>query len=171
MADVNTFDLTLTVDSTVVATETVNYALAIGQEMEYTFTTKADLSTPRKLFTLTAATSHPDDLNPSNNACSTEVLHKAPATLPYFMGFEHNEYTDGISFFNLNEDSGNWDLYYDPWWSLAHTGDVCLAYNYDKYNNGDDWAFLEPIKIEEAGYYALKFWYSGDDTHPEKLGV
>lgn len=171
MADVNTFDLTLIVDSTIVATETVNQALAIGAEMEYTFTAKADLSTPRKMFTLTAATSHPDDLNPSNNACSTEVLHKAPATLPYFMGFEANEYTDGITFFNLNEDSGNWDLYNDPWWSLAHTGDVCLAYNYDKNNNGNDWAILEPIKIEEAGYYVLKFWYSGDDTHPEKLGV
>ena len=171
MADVNTFDLVLSVDSTVVAVETVNQTLAIGAEMEYTFATKADLSTPRKLFTLTAYTSHTDDLNPSKNACSTEVLHKAPATLPYAMGFEHNEYTDGITFFNLNEDSGNWDLYYDPWWSLAHTGDVCLAYNYDKNNNGNDWAILEPIKVEEAGYYVLKFWYSGDDTHPEKLGV
>ncbi|MBO7318135.1 MAG: choice-of-anchor J domain-containing protein [Bacteroidales bacterium] len=171
MVDVNTFDLVLTVDSTVIATETVNQALAIGAEMEYTFATKADLSTPRKLFTLTAATSHPDDLNPNNDASSTEVLHKAPATLPYFMGFETSEYTDGITLFNLNEDEGNWDIYSDPWWSLAHTGDVCLAYNYDKNNNGNDWAILEPIKVEEAGYYVLKFWYSGDDTHPEKLAV
>jgi hypothetical protein len=30
---------------------------------------------------------------------------------------------------------------------------------------------LEPITIDESGYYVLKFWYSGDDTHPEKLGV
>ena len=171
MVDVNTFDVVLTIDSTVVATETVNQALAIGAEMEYTFTAKADLSTPRKMFTLTAATSHIDDLNPMNDAASTEVLHKAPASVPYTMGFEANEYTDGITFFNLNEDEGDWTLYSDPWWSLAHTGDVCLAYNYDKNNNGNDWAILEPITIEEAGYYVLKFWYSGDDTHPEKLGV
>ena len=171
MIDVNSFDVVLTIDSTVVATETVNQTLAIGEEMEYTFATKADLSTPRKTFTLTAATSHPDDLNPSNDAASTEVLHKAPASVPYFMGFEANEYTDGITLLNLNEDEGNWDLYSDPWWSLAHTGDYCLAYNYDKNNNGNDWAILEPITITEAGYYVLKFWYSGDDTHPEKLGV
>lgn len=171
MADVNSFDLILSVDSVVVATETVNQALASGAEMEYTFTTKADLSTPRKSFNLMVAASHPDDLNPANDACSTQVLHKAPASVPYFMGFEHSEYTDGITFLNLNEDEGNWDLYYDPWWSLAHTGDVCLAYNYDKNNAGDDWAFLEPIVIDEPGYYVLKFWYSGDDTHPEKLGV
>ena len=171
MADVNTFDLVLLVDSTVIATETVNHTLAIGAEMEYTFTAKADLSTPRKSYTLSAYTSHTDDLNPTNNECSTEVLHKAPATVPYSMGFEHSEYTDGITFFNLNEDEGNWDIYYDPWWSLAHTGDVCLAYNYDKNNAGNDWAILEPITVTEPGYYVLKFWYSGDDTHPEKLGV
>lgn len=169
--DVESFDLVLTVDSTVVATETINQALASGAEMEYTFEAKADLSQPRKLFTITAATSHPDDVNPANNAASTEVLHKAPATVPYTMGFEFDEYTEGITFFNLNEDEGDWELYADPWWSLAHTGDVCLAYNYDKNNNGNDWAILEPITIEEPGYYVLKFWYSGDDTHPEKLGV
>ncbi len=169
--DVESFDLVLTVDSTVVATETINQALASGAEMEYTFEAKADLSQPRKLFTITAATSHPDDVNAANNAASTEVLHKAPATVPYTMGFEFDEYTEGITFFNLNEDEGDWELYADPWWSMAHTGDVCLAYNYDKNNNGNDWAILEPITIEEPGYYVLKFWYSGDDTHPEKLGV
>lgn len=169
--DVNTFDIALSVDDNVIATETINETLAVGGEMEYTFTAKADLSTPRKSFTLKAWTIHSDDVNTANDSCYTKVLHKAPATVPYFMGFEASEYTDGITFFDLNEDEGNWDLYTDPWWSMAHTGDYCLAYNYDKYNNGNDWAILEPITIEEAGYYVLKFWYSGDDTHPEKLGV
>ena len=169
--DVESFDIAFSIDGETVATETVAHALAKGAEMEYTFTAKADLSQPRKQFTVTAWTIHADDINAANDACSKDVLHKAPATVPYYMGFEANEYTDGITLIDLNEDDGNWNIYTDPWWSLAHTGDYCLAYNYDKYNNGDDWAILEPIKIEEAGYYALKFWYSGDDTHPEKLGV
>ena len=169
--DIESFDVSFSVDEETIATETVNQALVAGAEMEYTFTAKADLSTPRKLYTIKAWTTHADDVNTTNDACTTEVLHKAPATIPYTMGFEANEYTDGITFFNLNEDDGNWDLYTDPWWSLAHTGDYCLAYNYDKNNNGDDWAILEPITIEEAGYYVLKFWYSGDDIHPEKLAV
>lgn len=169
--NVDSFDLSLSVDDETVTTETVNQPLAIGAEIDYTFSTKVDLSTPRKSFNIKAWTSHPDDINSDNDAATTTVLHKAPATVPYFMGFEANEYTDGISFLNLNEDDGTWDLYTDPWWSLAHTGDYCLAYNYNKYNNADDWAFLEPITISEAGYYVLKFWYSGDDSHPEKLGV
>lgn len=169
--NVDSFDLSLSVDDETVTTETVNQPLAIGAEIDYTFSTKVDLSAPRKSFNIKAWTSHPDDINSDNDAATTTVLHKAPATVPYFMGFEANEYTEGISFLNLNEDDGTWDLYTDPWWSLAHTGDYCLAYNYNKYNNADDWAFLEPITISEAGYYVLKFWYSGDDSHPEKLGV
>lgn len=169
--DVESFDVSFSVDEETIATETVNYALVAGAEMEYTFTAKADLSTPRKYYDIKAWTTHAYDVNTTNDACLTQVLHKAPATIPYTMGFEANEYTDGISFFNLNEDDGDWSLYTDPWWSLAHTGDYCLAYNYDKNNNGDDWAILEPITIEEAGYYVLKFWYSGDDSHPEKLAV
>ena len=169
--DVNSFDLSFAIGETTIATETVNQYLAAGAEMEYTFTAKADLSEPRKLFALKAWTSHADDVNVNNDSCVTEVLHKAPASVPYSMGFEASEYTDGITLFNLNEDEGNWDIYTDPWWNLARTGDFCLAYNYDKNNNGDDWAILEPITIAEAGYYVLKFWYSGDDTHPEKLGV
>ena len=169
--DVNAFDLVLSVDGNEVSAETVNQTLAAGAEMEYTFQAKADLSTPRKLFNIQARVANADDINSNNDSCSKDVLHKAPATIPYYMGFERDEYTDGITFYNLNEDEGNWDLYTDPWWSLAHNGDYCLAYNYDKNNSADDWAILEPITIEESGYYVLKFWYSGDDTHPEKLGV
>ena len=169
--DVNSFDISFSIDEVTIATETVNQPLAVGGEMEYTFTAKADLSEPRKTFALKAWTTHPDDVNSTNDACSVTVLHKAPASVPYSMGFEANEYTDGITMFNLNEDEGNWDLYTDPWWSLAHNGDYCLAYNYDKNNNANDWAILEPITVEEPGYYVLKFWYSGDDTHPEKLAV
>ena len=169
--DVESFDISFAIEETTIATETVNQPLAVGAEMEYTFNAKADLSEPRKLFNLKAWTTHVDDVNRNNDSCAVQVLHKAPATVPYFMGFEANEYTDGITYFNLNEDDGDWTLYTDVWFNIAHTGDYCLAYNYDKNNNGNDWAIMEPITIPEAGYYVLKFWYSGDDTHPEKLAV
>lgn len=169
--NVESFDLSFAIDDVTIATENITQPLAIGEEMTHTFATKADLSQPRKSFNIKAWTTNVDDINPDNDATTISVLHKAPASVPYFMGFEDTEYTDGITFYNLNNDEGTWDLYSDPWWSLAHTGDYCLAYNYDKNNNGNDWAILEPITITEAGYYVLKFWYSGDDTHPEKLGV
>ncbi len=168
---VDSYKVAFSIDNTEIANETINTPLGINEEIEYTFTTAGDFSLPRKLFTIKAWTIHADDINNDNNAASTTVLHKAPASLPYFMGFEANEYTEGITFMNLNYDDGDWNIYTDPWWSLSHNGDYCLAYNYDKNNNGNDWAFLEPITISEPGYYVLKFWYSGDDTHPEKLGV
>lgn len=169
--DVDSFDVSFSVGENEAVTETVNQKLAMGEEMEYTFNAKADLSEPRKNFDIKAWTSHVDDVNTNNDTFAIKVLHKAPASVPYSMGFELSEYTDGITFFNLNEDDGDWTLFTDPWISFARTGDFCLGYNYNKYNNANDWAILEPIKIEEAGYYVLKFWYSGDNNHPEKLGV
>lgn len=171
LADATEFKVGFSVDGDTVAVESVNQKVAAGEEIEYTFAVKADLSTPRKRFVIKAWTEIDDDLNPSNDANEKIVLHVAPATLPYFMGFEANEFTDGIKMFNLNEDDGDWQLYADPWWSLAHTGDYCLAYNYDRNNNGDDWAILDPIEVKEAGYYVLKFWYSTDDTHAESFAV
>lgn len=168
---VESFDVSFSVDENTTVTETVNRPLSVGEEFQYTFNATADLSEPRKNFNIKAWTSHPDEINPGNDAISTTVLHKAPASVPYFMGFESAEYTDDITYFNLNEDEGNWDLYADPYWNMAHTGDCCLAYNYDKNNDANDWAILEPIVVTDPGYYVLKFWYSGDDIHPEKLGV
>lgn len=168
--DVSTFDVSFAINGDTIATETVNQTLAAGAETDYTFTAKASLSTPRELYTITAWVNNPDDINADNNACSSNVRHKAPASIPYFMGFESNEMTDEIKIFNLNEDEGDWEVYTDPWWNLARTGNFCLAYNYDKNNNGDDWAILEPVNVE-AGYYALKFWYAGSDNHPENLAV
>ena len=73
--------------------------------------------------------------------------------------------------FNLNEDSGDWEIGVgSAWFSMARTGIGYLSYNYDKNNSANDWFILEPINVE-PGYYALKFWYSGDDNHPEKFAV
>lgn len=171
-AEAKNFKVGLEIDSVTVATETVNATLAAGQSMEYTFTAKADLSTPRKLYQLKAWTELADDLDPRNDTATVSIRHKAPATVPYTMGFEPNEYTDEIKILNLNEDDGSWDINLDlsSWFRMARTGIGCLAYNYNKENAANDWAFLEPIQVE-AGYYAFKFWYSGDDNHPEKLGL
>ncbi|MBQ8336551.1 MAG: choice-of-anchor J domain-containing protein [Bacteroidaceae bacterium] len=168
---VDSFDVSYSVNEGEAVTETVNQALAAGGVLEYTFITKADISASRQRYTIKAWTTHPGDIDISNDTASVKVLHKAPAALPYFMGFEEDEYTDDITFWNLNEDDGDWEMHSDPWYNLARTGDQCLAYNFDSNNNAEDWVILEPITIPEAGYYILKFWYSGDENFPENLGV
>ncbi len=167
----DSFDVSYSVNEGEAVTETVNQTLAAGGVLEYTFTTKADISVPHKNYTIKAWTTHPGDINNLNDTASVKVLHKASAALPFFMGFEEDEYVEDITFWNLNEDDGDWDIYSDPWWSLAHTGDKSLSYNYSADNNADDWAIIGPITMPETGYYILKFWYSGDDHHSEKLGV
>lgn len=171
VASAQNFPVAFSIDGEEKARETVARTLAVGETMEYTFTAKADLSTPRQLYTFKAYTAQEGDLDNSNDTATASIRHKAAASVPYTMGFETSEYTDGIAFYNLNEDSGDWSLYTSAWWNFARTGYTCLTYNYDSDNAANDWAILEPIRIDEAGTYVLRFWYSGTDSHPEKLAV
>ena len=165
------FDASLIVNGETIATEHIIYGLLPDNTLDFTFNAKADLSKPRELYDVTVTVNYPGDINPGNNSRTVQVRHKAPATVPYFTGFEPGEYLDECKSFNLNEDTGDWAIGVgSAWFSMARTGLGYLGYNYDKTNNADDWFILEPIQVE-AGYYALKFWYSGDDNHPEKFSV
>lgn len=152
-------------------TENITTTLKAGEQTEYTFQEKADLSTPRTAYTLTVTAVAADDINPDNDTRTAEIRHIAAATVPYFMGFETSEDTSNISTINANDDQGDWNINYDSWFSyFAHTGSACMAYNYDSENAADDWFFIDPLALE-AGYYCLKFWYSALDNHPERLRV
>lgn len=170
--DIDSFDVAYSLNGSDPVTEHIGTLLAAGDEMEYTFSTPADLSTGHFTHTLKAWTIHPDDLNPANDAIETKVKHIAPAAVPYRMGFEPDEDTSMMQFLNLNQDSGDWSINIDSGWfgKFARTGYGCLAYNYDSNNAADDWAFLEPIEME-AGHYALKFWYSSTENHKERMRV
>lgn len=98
------------------------------------------------------------------------VRHGGAVTPPYSWGFEPGDDTADFKFYNLNGDDGEWKVYQATYMNMARTGYGCLAYNYDKENDADDWAMLDPIKVE-AGNYVLRYWYSGSDGHTEKLGV
>lgn len=170
--DVDSFDVAYSLNDGEPIVEHVNANLAVGATIEYTFNTKADLSLGHYTHTLKAWTMHPDDLNPANDAAEVKVRHIAPASVPYFMGFEPDEDTSDIRFFNLNEDSGDWSINIGGGWfgNFARTGYACLAYNYDSDNAADDWAILEPIQME-AGHYVMKYWYCATDGHTERMRV
>lgn len=170
--DLDNFDVAYQIDGGEPVIEHVNTKLGMGETITYSFATKADLSVGHKTYTLKAWTLHPDDLNPANDATEVKVRHIAPAGVPYFMGFEPDEDTSGITYLNLNNDSGDWGINIGGGWfgNFARTGYGCLAYNYDSDNAADDWAFLEPI-LMEAGHYVLKYWYSSTENHPERMRV
>jgi hypothetical protein len=88
------------------------------------------------------------------------------------MGFEADEDTSDLKFFNLNEDTGYWSRQASSWFvNPARSGVYAMCYNYDKENDADDWAILDGIQMT-AGYHALKFWVSTmDDSHQESFSV
>jgi hypothetical protein len=170
-AEVSKFEVAYSIDGGDKVTETVEHTIAVGEEYEYTFQTLANFVETRKQYTITAEVTVDGDIDSSNNSASTKIRNYGDAVEPYTMGFESSEDTTRIKFFNVNDDSGDWEIAVGSWYmNLARTGNNCIAYNYDKDNAADDWAILEPIKVK-AGYHALKFWYSGGDGHTEKLRV
>ncbi len=164
------FKVAFSVDGGTPVVESPNAALAAGESLEYTFTAKADLSTQRHNYTVKAWAIDADDINNDNDTCTVKVRCSGAAVPPYTQGFEASDDTDDIKFFNLNNDDGDWEVYRSAWYNFARTGYGCLAYNYNKENQANDWAILDPIKVE-AGSYILRYWYSGSDGHTEKLGV
>lgn len=165
------YAVALEIDGNIVATEQVAEPVAVADTAVYAFTAKADLSTIGKTYTVRAYTVYTDDTNHANDTATASIRHKGPASVPYKNGFEVTDNLEDITFFNLNEDDGNWEVVFNDFFvSMARTGRGCLGYNYNKENNGDDWAILEPISVDE-GYYVLRFYYAASENHPERLGV
>lgn len=165
------FDVAYETGGSEAVREHVDASLEAGKEMEYTFNAKVDLSIPHHNYILKAYTIDAYDIVPENDTLSVKVRHSAPVDAPYTMGFEPTEDTADFKFYNLNEDEGDWSVYSaSSFFNMARTGYSCLAYNYDKTHNANDWAILDGINVE-AGDYVLRYWYSGSDGHTEKLRV
>lgn len=168
---IESFTMSVAVNGETVLTEPVQHLLAAGESADITLNGKIDLSVGHRNYAVTVTAEVPGDISASNNSVTTTVRHIAPATEPYFMGFEPDEDTSDIKFFDLNNDTGNWGIEISSFFmNMARTGVGCIGYNYDKDNSADDWAILDGINIE-AGHHVLKFWLSGDSNHPERLSV
>lgn len=164
------FEVAYQIDGGAVVKEKVARSLAPGEAMEYAFNTKADLSIARHKYAVKAYTVEPNDINTDNDTITATVRHGGPVVAPYTWGFEPGEDHDDFKYYNLNDDDGKWKVYQSVYMNMARTGYGCLAYNYNKQNDANDWAVLDPIKVD-AGNYVLRYWYSGSDGHTEKLGV
>lgn len=150
--------------------EDVDATLAPGAQMEYTFKTKADLSTPRHNYTIKTYPIEANDVNNDNDALSVVVRHDGALVAPCSWGFEASEDNAQIKYIDANEDGYDFSPFTDPWLNFARTGNYCLAYFYNKEKAADDWVVLDPINVE-AGSYVLRYWYSGTVGHTEKFGV
>lgn len=98
---VDGFDVCYTVNGGEPVTEHVGETLAGNAEMEYTFSTPADFSTPSERYVITAYTLSSGDIADTNDSASATVVHMAPATVPYsrtgagFLAYNYNKENDG----------------------------------------------------------------------------
>lgn len=105
------FEVAYQLDGGAVVKEKVDRSLAPGEAMEYTFSQKADLSTPRHKYALKAYTIEPNDINTDNDTTAVVVRHGGALTPPYSWGFEPGDDTADFKFYNLNGDDGEWKVY------------------------------------------------------------
>ena len=157
--------------------EDVNATLAAGESMEYAFNTKADFSEPRHNYNVKVYSIDADDYNMANDTCQVAVRHNGALTPPCTWGFEPKEDNVQFKYYNFNEDDGNWTLHSDFWMNMARTGVTCLAYNYNKENNANDWAVLDPVKVSDGSTNPADYWYtseakiSNESTTPKTRGI
>jgi hypothetical protein len=171
LADVTGVPVGFNLDGGTPNIEKISQTIAAGATVDYTFNAKADLSTPRKTYTLKVWASYPNDVVPSNDTLAVNVKHRAPATAPYSNSFETSADVEDIAMYNLNNDDGNWSVGSQGWiLPPGHTGSRYMMYDYDSNNDGDDWFVLEPIRLT-PGYYSFKFWYTSLGDHSERLAV
>jgi hypothetical protein len=170
--DAGSYTISVSVDGTEKLSQTFNQPIAMGETVELTFGNTVDMTPSHSVHQITATVQHPDDISDANNSITVGVRNIGPATEPYFMGFEADEDTSYLTFANLNNDSGDWNIETNGFFvSPSRTGIRSLCYNYSKENQADDWAFLDGIEMG-AGYHVLKFWVSTlDDSHKEDLEV
>jgi hypothetical protein len=171
-AEAGSYSVTVNIDGTEAFTETINQEIGVNETAQVTLSTPVDLSVSHHTYKLTLTVNNADDVSTANNTLTTTVRHIGPAVEPYTMGFESDEDTSDIKFFNLNNDSGYWSRQASSWFvNPARTGVYAMCYNYNIDNEADDWAILDGIQMA-AGYHALKFWVSTmDDTHQEAFSV
>lgn len=166
------FNAAYSIDGGDPVVEKVSATIAPGATTSYTFAAKADLSKPRHTYNIKAWTEADGDINTANDAATAAVKHVAPATVPYSMGFEQDEETSDVAFYDTNADGTTWKILTNSFMtSFTDRGQRCLGIGYnssDKTMSANDWAILGPIQVEQ-GYHVLKFWYAADKTHPEKL--
>lgn len=105
--DLQSYRLALTVDGSVVATETVSEMLASGAEKEYTFAAKANLSNGGK-HTIKVEASVDGDADATNNAVEKSVINLQALVPPVRFDLSVPENMDYWTVVDANKDGKTW---------------------------------------------------------------
>ncbi|MDP4268422.1 MAG: T9SS type A sorting domain-containing protein, partial [Bacteroidota bacterium] len=150
--------------------DTIFKTINPGDTISYTFNHTFDFSKEGdynvKVFSILSS-----DQNHANDTISSMLTHVAYAKLPYSLGFEPSENTDGWSVYDENGDGYTWGIVKED--ALTGSYSVRYSYNYeDTTIAADDWLVSTCFRLFPKNNYKLTFWYKcGDTLYPEKLIV
>ncbi len=163
--------------------ETWTGSLALGEEVEYEFTTQWNCNTVNSLFNFRAYTKLATDEYLNNDTATIQVAVCSPAghTPTYTKDFNEQwgTFGDNPPFCGwIIQDYGNeptpaWN--FNDWFhgSLANPSRSVAAARYDIENNPpelqDEWLISPRLNCSGAGTYTLSFWhwYRGYSTEPD----
>ncbi|MDR3219965.1 MAG: DUF2436 domain-containing protein [Dysgonamonadaceae bacterium] len=149
-------DLSYQVNDGNVVTETYTGTLNPGENLTYTFNTKADFSA-EGFYNVTAWVTYSNDMNPVNNRVSGQTKHPAPLALPFVSKFDFKEEL-AANWTIINANGGS-TWHYDSFNPDADGGIGALQVNTFDVGNGvpDDYLVSDPLIFPAKGAYNITF--------------
>ncbi len=168
---ISNFDVAYKLNNQSAVTETVNQSLNSNDEIEYTFSQTADLTTQNSHNLIVWTELSNDDYIYNDTAQKNINLSGFDLSTDgtFSMGFEDDEDFSDWLIEDLNNDNITWELIEDNQYS--HSGDNSFGY----FSNGsssqsNDWLISPCFNLQAGVNYNISFYYKNRATvFPEKL--
>ena len=161
---IQNFPVSFKADNGAAVTETVTSSINSMNTLNYTFTAKANMSTPG-IHNMKAYTSHSGDNIHNNDTLKFTVNNVAAVVPSYIMGFEPNEVLAGWSILDGNANGNTWNYVL----SGGNNFDACARYNGGS-SSANDYLFSQCVDLDSSKQYEVSFYYRVNlKTSIEKL--
>ncbi len=155
--EITGYSVSYQVDDNAVVTETVTEAIASGAKLDYTFTTKADLSA-EKIYNVKAWVTLDGDMLAGNDTITGKCKHIGVAPTPYIYSFSAAGKDAFVSDWTVIDGNGDNTTWYYNEWNAGVSGDMGTA-NCGGAWQGDmtsnDWLISSPISLKAGANHII----------------
>lgn len=162
----NQIPIHLEIDGKLIANETIVKIDGQGQ-VNYTFTTKVDLSAVKK-YTVNVYTTLNDDPNPDNDAMTVDVRNYGTGVISSFPYSESFENDDDLFLWTQEQDAVNLSWKFqkgDGSGVITPHSEQRNAFFYSLYTRGSVKLVTPPLNLTALKSPVVKFWYFQEDYY------
>ncbi|MFC1731205.1 GEVED domain-containing protein, partial [candidate division KSB1 bacterium] len=168
----NNFSVSYILNNGNPVTETVSISIPPWGILNYTFSTKANMSASGNHY-LTCYTSLTNDGYHKNDSILDFTVMNSHnfSTGIYSMGFEAFENTDGWMIQDVNSDNHTWEFPFNN--PTASNGSLnCARFLSDSLYNGNDWLYSRCFYFQVNTAYKISFFYKTQSSlYPHKMDL